>query len=406
LTGALSAGVLLGQAEAPSATVSTAPLPFIGITPCRLVDSRNAAMPPGYGPPSLSPGVPNARNFTLAGQCGIGSEAQAVSLNVTVTNTLGNGYIVLYPQGSTLPPVSTLNYFAGQTVANAAVVPLASGGLTVVAGVSGTDLIIDVNGYYAGAGTGAANTFLGLGAGNFSMTGEENTAIGYSALASNIDGYFNTAVGILALANSSNGSSYNTAVGERALFHLSAGHSNIAIGPMAGWDLVSGNWNIYIGEPVLNVSSETGTTRIGIPGGTLRAFMLGVRGVGTGQADAVPVVIDSAGQLGTVSSSVRTKQDIENMADSSSALLRLRPVRFRYKDQAGDRTHFGLIAEEVEEVLPELVVRDASGQPETVLYHEMPAMLLNELQKQQDEIELLRARLAEVEALLRSIPRQ
>jgi Chaperone of endosialidase len=93
------------------------------------------------------------------------------------------------------------------------------------------------------------------------------------------------------------------------------------------------------------------------------------------------------------------------MADASDPLLRLRPVRFRYKGQAGERTHFGLIAEEVDEVLPELVVHDASGNAETVLYHEMPAMLLNELQKQQAEIDRLRARLAELETLLRSTPR-
>jgi Chaperone of endosialidase len=92
------------------------------------------------------------------------------------------------------------------------------------------------------------------------------------------------------------------------------------------------------------------------------------------------------------------------MADASDALLKLRPVRFRYKGQAGERKHFGLIAEEFEEVLPELVVHDACGNPETVLYHEMPAMVLNELLKQQAEIALLRDRLAEREALLRSTP--
>ncbi len=107
----------------------------------------------------------------------------------------------------------------------------------------------------------------------------------------------------------------------------------------------------------------------------------------TGNADAIPVVIDSAGQLGTVSSSARFKEEISDMAEASSGLLKLRPVSFRYKGQAGDRKQFGLIAEEVEEVLPELVVCDSSGGPETVLYHEMPAMLLNELQKQQKTIE-------------------
>jgi len=128
--------------------VPTPPLPFTGINPCRIVDTRGNGFTGTYGPPALVAGVP--RSFTLTGQCGISGAAQAVSLNVTVTNTQGPGHIVIYPEGGVQPTVSTLNYVAGQTVANAAVVPLgASGGITVVAGVSATDLIIDTNGYYA-----------------------------------------------------------------------------------------------------------------------------------------------------------------------------------------------------------------------------------------------------------------
>ena len=128
----------------------TAPLPLIGITPCRIADTRGNGFTGQYGPPSLA-GPP--RNFTLTGQCGIGGTAQAVSLNITVTNTQGPGFILIYPQGGAAPVVSTLNYIAGQTVANGAVVPLGTGGgVTVVAGVSGTDLIIDTNGYYDNSG--------------------------------------------------------------------------------------------------------------------------------------------------------------------------------------------------------------------------------------------------------------
>jgi len=128
--------------------VPTPALAFTGIAPCRIVDTRGGSFTGAYGPPSLIPGAP--RNFTLTGQCGISGAAQAVSLNVTVTNAQGPGHIVIYPQGGAQPTVSTLNYVAGQTIANAAVVPLgAGGGITVVAGVSGTDLLIDTNGYYA-----------------------------------------------------------------------------------------------------------------------------------------------------------------------------------------------------------------------------------------------------------------
>jgi hypothetical protein len=126
---------------------------FIGVAPCRIVDTRAvSAFPAGYGPPSLAAGI--ARNFDLNSnltKCpGIPASVQAYSLNITVTNTLGNGFILIYPQGGAQPPVSTLNYVAGQTIANAAIVPAGtSGGVTVIAGVAGTDLLIDINGYFS-----------------------------------------------------------------------------------------------------------------------------------------------------------------------------------------------------------------------------------------------------------------
>src|SRR6266481_1565133 len=126
----------------------TNPLPFIGVTPCRIVDTRGPAGT--FGGPSLPASAP--RNFPLpTGPCaGIPASVSAYSLNITVTNTLGPGFISIYPQGGSAPLVSTLNYLAGQTLANAAIVPAGtSGGVTVVAGVSGTDLIIDINGYYS-----------------------------------------------------------------------------------------------------------------------------------------------------------------------------------------------------------------------------------------------------------------
>jgi len=136
----------------------TFPNAFVGVSPCRIVDTRGSAGP--YGAPSLSPGV--SRNFALAsGPCpGFPGSIAAYSLNITVTNTLGPGFIKIYPQGGSAPVVSTLNYVAGQTVANAAIVPAGTGnGVTVVAGVSGTDLIIDVNGYYPNSGFNSGEYF-------------------------------------------------------------------------------------------------------------------------------------------------------------------------------------------------------------------------------------------------------
>jgi hypothetical protein len=123
---------------------------FVGVAPCRLVDTRQAGFPTSYGTPALVAGAP--RNFDLNSDplCpGIPDFVQAYSLNITVTNTQGPGFILIYPQGSSQPDVSTLNYVAGQTIANAAIVPAGpGGGVTVIAGVSGTNLIIDINGYF------------------------------------------------------------------------------------------------------------------------------------------------------------------------------------------------------------------------------------------------------------------
>jgi hypothetical protein len=139
------AGVLLparGDAQLPASALT-----LVAVTPCRAVDTRGNGFVGPFGTPSLPAGVP--RDFPLAGQCGIPADAAAVSLNVTAVNPLGPGFLLLAPAGSPPPLVSTLNYDAGETVANAAVAPLGPGGLTVIAGVSGTDLILDVNGYYS-----------------------------------------------------------------------------------------------------------------------------------------------------------------------------------------------------------------------------------------------------------------
>ncbi|HMF10376.1 MAG TPA: hypothetical protein VKJ00_14655, partial [Thermoanaerobaculia bacterium] len=136
----------------------TNPVAFVGVTPCRVVDTRGANGT--FGGPGLSAGSP--RNFPIpTGPCaGIPANAQAYSLNVTVTNTAGPGFIKIFPQGGPSPVVSTLNYVANQTVANAAIVPAgAGGGITVAAGVSGTDLILDINGYYGDTPSTPSNQF-------------------------------------------------------------------------------------------------------------------------------------------------------------------------------------------------------------------------------------------------------
>lgn len=132
-------------------STSPVPLPFIALTPCRLVDTRaplfQAPLGGGFLPPATT------RNYTLVGVCNVPANARAISLNATVTDPTGPGFLVLWPKGGAFPPVSTLNFLAGQTIVNAAVVPLSSdGSISVALGVSGGDVILDTNGYYSPQG--------------------------------------------------------------------------------------------------------------------------------------------------------------------------------------------------------------------------------------------------------------
>ena len=129
-------------------------------------------------------------------------------------------------------------------------------------------------------------------------------------------------------------------------------------------------------------------TRIGQGIGQTACFISGIRGITTTNANAIPVLIDSAGQLGTVSSSRRYKENIEDMGFASEDIMNLRPVIFNYKRQP-DSLAWGLIAEEVQEIMPELVVLNDKGQAETVKYHDLIPMLLNELQKLSKRVEHL-----------------
>ena len=212
------------------------------------------------------------------------------------------------------------------------------------------------------------------------VTGDSNTANGANALLRNVTGDFNTAIGVSALQ--ANNASLNTAVGVNALQHNTTGTYNIALGVNAGLFLTTGSDNIDIASA--GVTGESSTIRIGNSNinGQNRAFIVGIRGVTTGNADAVPVLIDSDGQLGTVSSSRRFKKEIKPMEQASEAILSLKPVTFHYKSDKTGTSQFGLIAEEVAAVNPDLVVRDKNGEIYTVRYDAVNVMLLNEFLKE------------------------
>jgi hypothetical protein len=226
--------------------------------------------------------------------------------------------------------------------------------------------------------TGSFNTTVGNRSMVRNSTGQANVAVGHESMW-RFAGTQNTAVGAAAMTSNGDGSD-NTAVGFAALATLSAGSKNIGVGRGAGEGLQSGSNNILIGNP--GVAVESGVIRIG--SGQTATYVAGIYGVTTGAAGSV-VVIDANGQLGTISSSARYKEDIQPMGDASERLLQLRPVTFRYKkpDAAGEQPiQYGLIAEEVAQVFPELVVYDKNGQVETVAYHLLAPLLLNELQKE------------------------
>jgi hypothetical protein len=266
--------------------------------------------------------------------------------------------------------------------------------------------------------TGQSNTAMGFNTLSTATTGNYNTAVGASAmvgLTSNVTASANTATGYSSLISYNTGgynvgdgswSLYNTtsgignvAVGSSSLYtntsasmntgvgigtlYATTGSDNIGVGQYAGYYNTSGNYNIDIGN--YGQSGDASTIRLGASGSQTRTFIAGISGVNLSGGGS-EVYINSSGQLGTVNSSARYKQDIADMADESAALSKLRPVTFNYKSDPAHEKQYGLIAEEVAAVYPNLVVRNANGQIESVRYYELAPMLLNEMQKQQKTI--------------------
>jgi hypothetical protein len=248
--------------------------------------------------------------------------------------------------------------------------------------------------------TGTLNTATGRNALLTNTTGIFNTADGSAALFSNTTGNFNTATGRIALLSNTTGTG-NTADGIGALSGNTTGKENIALGAAAGDNLTTGDNNIDIGNE--GIADEANTIRIGDPEVQTATFIAGIRGTTTGNGDAITVVIDSAGQLGTMSSSRRFKKEIKPMDQTSEAILGLKPVTFHYKNDSKGKPQFGLIAEEVANVNPDLVVRDAQGEIYTVRYDAVNAMLLNEFLKEHRKVQALEKQVEKLTAGLQKV---
>jgi hypothetical protein len=254
--------------------------------------------------------------------------------------------------------------------------------------------------------TGIQNTATGSFALVFNSTGNQNTANGYGALLFNTIGNQNTGTGYFAVYQNTTGNN-NTGHGYSALLNNTTGGGNIALGNFAGSNLTTGDNNIDIGN--LGVAAEADTIRIGTQGTQTKTFIAGITGAGV---TGVAVKINAAGQLGTAPSSARFKQNISLMDKASEAILALKPVTFRYKKELDpDGTpQFGLVAEEVEKVNPDLVARDADGKVYTVRYDAVNAMLLNEflkahrkMEEQQKEIDTLTTQLRKQATLIQKV---
>ena len=240
---------------------------------------------------------------------------------------------------------------------------------------------------------GDGNTAIGTEALNANGSGDDNTATGLDALHNNAGGSFNTAYGVDSLLVNNEGSG-NTAVGSFALSNIVNGDSNVAVGENAGENLTGGDSNnIDIGFDVAGVAGESNTVRIGNPDITT-TIIRGISGQTIPSGSAVLVAAN--GQLGTTTSSRRFKEKIKAMDKASEALFSLKPVFFRYTkeiDPAGTQ-QFGLIAEDVEKISPDLVVRDENGTVNTVRYDQVNAMLLNEFLKAHAKMEQQQATIA------------
>ncbi len=298
----------------------------------------------------------------------------------TSSNFIFNRLLCAYPNAQALNPPPDGGYPEGNTAEGQfALFSLTTGVANTAVGWLSLNTL----------DTGKFNTAIGAGTliGN---TADQNTATGAGALFNNGTGGNNTANGTFALFYNLQGGD-NTAIGIAALSNNTTGSNNVALGSGAGASATTGSNNVYIGAGMQGVAGESDACYI-------KSIF------GQTSATGIPVLVNSNNKLGTTMSSKRFKKEIRPMDNASDALLALKPVTFRYKeeiDPAGT-TQFGLVAEQVEKVNPDLVVRDAEGKPYSVRYDQVNAMLLNEFLKAHSKMEEQEATIAHLKQELQA----
>jgi Chaperone of endosialidase len=274
----------------------------------------------------------------------------------------------------------------------------ATGFRALYANTSGTDNTCDGFTALVSNTGGSENTAYGVGALHNNTIGGDNVAVGNGALYLNTTGFINVAIGEGALFANTTGHD-NNAYGIGALDENTSGNYNIALGELAGELNATGSNNIYIGD-IGGQGGELNSNVIAIGNkplvGSYEKFFVGaVFGVTTESGSTLPVIVSDDGQLGTAPSAARFKKEIKAMDKVSESVLALKPVTFRYKSDKTSTPQFGLVAEEVANVNPDLVVRDKNGEIYTVRYDAVNAMLLNEFLKEHRKVQELQATLAE-----------
>ena len=327
---------------------------------------------------------------------------QALYSNNTYYNT-ANGFQALY--SNTTGGYNTANGVQALAYNTTGSQNVANGFQALVSNTTGIQNT--ANGFQAlfSNTTGPYNTATGVSALQSNTTGDSNTANGVNALYNNTTGGANTANGVAALQLNTTGFR-NTANGYQAFYSNTTGSYNVVVGYRVGFNLTTGDNNIDIGNynpntgSTSDVAGESNTIRIGYPAAHSATFIAGINGA---MVTGVAVTIDATtGQLGTLASSQRFKDQIKPMNNASEAILSLKPVTFRYKHELDPKgiPQFGLVAEEVEKVSPDLVVRDGKGEVYSVRYEAVNAMLLNEFLKEHSTVQELKSIVARQEATI------
>jgi trimeric autotransporter adhesin len=313
-----------------------------------------------------------------------GTDNTAIGFDALFSNTTGDSNTATGSQAllsNTTGVRNTANGFVALTSNTTGERNTATGRAALVNNTTGNNNTADGHDALFSNGTGIRNTASGSFALFFNTTGNDDAALGYFALYNNTTGNSNTAEGFAALMNNTTG------VG------------NIALGNFAGSNLTTGDNNIDVGN--LGVAAEANTIRIGTEGTQTNAYLAGIYRTHIGRG--LEVKVDDDGHLGTVGSSERFKDAIKPMDKASEAILALKPVTFRYKKEIDPEgtPQFGLVAEDVEMVNPDLVVRDKEGKPYSVRYDQVNAMLLNEFLKEHKKTEKLEATVASLIATVK-----